>query len=1458
MYNTDHAVLSSSVASLTAFLEHKDSIVVDHALESLGSLMDMFVRAQVDPGPLNQYGLLSCLLRRLVARQDGDHAEQHHDQSLRTGRLVSLVLDLARASEKLAHELLALPIISAIQMVLQGQEEEKTVLAVLGLVDVVTTLVFRGFRALKPLPAARVDAGAGGEDMDQGRDLGAIDAIRNNNMHALTEAVEAGADVNFFDHFGQTVLVWAAYTGSQDMAEYLISNGADPNLGRNPPLHYAARFGRPQMVQLLLRHGADALKVDGENKTALDQARSASVSGKEGRHDEVVKILEAAQEAQATLRQSAPFEEEEEEEELSGEADDTLGGNPELAVSFSVRLLPVLVRAFQGTMRASIRKSSLAQMQKLVSLCSPAVLEKVVNRTASEYETEESMRELSSVKAFPPSPQRSPARTRNQYLFKEFGKLLVDFLGTLLPADAEHRLQMLGLKIVKDVMRKRPDDFFRTLLREGIVSHVEALARNAEHEENGKRMELSVMAKDIVDKHFAKHTATPVGVVGDLRGLSDRLIQLFIPGVNGLNPGDKEIVAVLQELRRFLQDEATVSPFELEKAGVVEALLVLLLHRPHEDDAPALQDPLVTRRQLFLSSMEATGNNPDGNNSSSPLVHLLRKLQAILAATERLPVHINTSGGLGAGLDGLKKPLKVQLRLAPGEDGLVDLTGKVIKMEPLVTIEMLQDFLVRKVEPQWYDRDRKDLAFVQKLLALSSPMQLNHRLDFDQGGLMYYIGTNGLTKEWVNPAKHGLISVTSSDGRTLPYGKVEDIVSRSSEPRNCHTKDRPNSWFAIDLGVSIIPTAYTLRHARGYGKSALRTWQLEMSKDGSTWEVLKTHQNDESLLEPGSTCTWQLEARKGTEGWRHVRILQTGRNGTNKNYLSLSGFELYGSVVTATTDRPGQLMMEMEAAARQHARRQVHKMVVGARVIRGHDWKWENQDGGPGGCGTVQGEISEGWVDVRWDHGESNRYRMGAQNSYDLQLEDDSISTPVDSEGEDDGDAEAIHDSVQCDGCEMFPLVGNRYKCTVCKDYDVCEDCYLDEVHAEEGHTFCLIARPNGARRMVPARMTPQRDSAAAERLAVWDAQPVLKREFSSLEAAFDPRRSRTGREQPLTLRVAEPGSSGPPAESHGSDNHVPQNDVPVSMALSKLSFFISLPSSMGSDRISSDMAQIDRAELLDDDTTIFKAAQRRFLASASSSSLPAENGFKLWDTMYTITYRRRKPSDIDGGLTPWTPAFVEENVGSQELPKAQVVICMQERASADWLKKWKLYGDTRRVAKSSNCKHVCAAYRSFCGEPLQKTKGSTRRAAQRARTAAAAASAQELNALKAGGRGATKWTEGKDQCQLESFLAGNKLECKMRRILHIIKIIGQGLVDRQHGSGGVASPSHSTHNVGRKLHLDDQARQGQEAEGLLQREGLLQDATQELICEKLTNKLRQQLSDPLAITSGNRFSKVP
>lgn len=39
-----------------------------------------------------------------------------------------------------------------------------------------------------------------------------------------------------------------------------------------------------------------------------------------------------------------------------------------------------------------------------------------------------------------------------------------------------------------------------------------------------------------------------------------------------------------------------------------------------------------------------------------------------------------------------------------------------------------------------------------------------------------------------------------------------------------------------------------------------------------------------------------------------------------------------------------------------------------------------------------------------------------------------------------------IHDHVSCDGCGLSPLVGNRYKCSVREDYDLCEKCESSQV----------------------------------------------------------------------------------------------------------------------------------------------------------------------------------------------------------------------------------------------------------------------------------------------------------------------------------------------------------------------------------------------------------------------------
>ena len=156
--------------------------------------------------------------------------------------------------------------------------------------------------------------------------------------------------------------------------------------------------------------------------------------------------------------------------------------------------------------------------------------------------------------------------------------------------------------------------------------------------------------------------------------------------------------------------------------------------------------------------------------------------------------------------------------------------------------------------------------------------------------------------------------------------------------------------------------------------------------------TLSDHVNDERLGEPGSTATWIVEGESSGQGFRHVRIQQMGKNASGQtHYLSISGFEIYGEV-TGVCEELGKAAKEAEAALRKARRllrtNMVKHMVVGAKVVRGLDWKWRDQDGpnGVAGEGTVTGELHNGWIDVTWDHGGSNSYRMGAEGKFDLKL----------------------------------------------------------------------------------------------------------------------------------------------------------------------------------------------------------------------------------------------------------------------------------------------------------------------------------------------------------------------------------------------------------------------------------------------------------------------------------------
>lgn len=94
-----------------------------------------------------------------------------------------------------------------------------------------------------------------------------------------------------------------------------------------------------------------------------------------------------------------------------------------------------------------------------------------------------------------------------------------------------------------------------------------------------------------------------------------------------------------------------------------------------------------------------------------------------------------------------------------------------------------------QVAKQWYDHDRSTFNFV-RLLKGGNKTSFTHMQDFDENGILYWLGTNGKsTPDWVNPGSVGIVAVSTSEGRGLPYGKVEDILSRDAAALNCHTND---------------------------------------------------------------------------------------------------------------------------------------------------------------------------------------------------------------------------------------------------------------------------------------------------------------------------------------------------------------------------------------------------------------------------------------------------------------------------------------------------------------------------------------------------------------------------------------------------------------------------------------------------------------------------------------------
>lgn len=162
----------------------------------------------------------------------------------------------------------------------------------------------------------------------------------------------------------------------------------------------------------------------------------------------------------------------------------------------------------------------------------------------------------------------------------------------------------------------------------------------------------------------------------------------------------------------------------------------------------------------------------------------------------------------------------------------------------------------------------------------------------DQNGLFYYLGTNGLSQNWINPITTGVVNASATlapSGGTLPQ-----LVDRSLNSQ-WYTNSGIGQLIEFDLGKwRLTVSDYTIRHDSENGYF-LRNWKLQGSSDNTNWTDLDNRVNDTTINAVGG---WGRFSVATTTAYQYFRIINTGPDSNGTNYIVLSEIEFYGVLST--------------------------------------------------------------------------------------------------------------------------------------------------------------------------------------------------------------------------------------------------------------------------------------------------------------------------------------------------------------------------------------------------------------------------------------------------------------------------------------------------------------------------------------------------------------------------------
>ena len=149
-----------------------------------------------------------------------------------------------------------------------------------------------------------------------------------------------------------------------------------------------------------------------------------------------------------------------------------------------------------------------------------------------------------------------------------------------------------------------------------------------------------------------------------------------------------------------------------------------------------------------------------------------------------------------------------------------------------------------------------------------------------------------------NVHEKGAIEVIASSVHNSYKAKsVVDLGSRSCFISN----DEPDQWIGFDFNEQrVTPKRYSMRTGL---YSHPRCWDLEVSNDGSEWEVVDRRELKEYLKGEYVTHNFTISAPP-LGNFRFVRLRQTGENFGGQNCLDISSLEIFGTLSSVKLAQP--------------------------------------------------------------------------------------------------------------------------------------------------------------------------------------------------------------------------------------------------------------------------------------------------------------------------------------------------------------------------------------------------------------------------------------------------------------------------------------------------------------------------------------------------------------------------